>query len=473
MAKSLIEKVKRFIEENSLIQEHDRVLVGISGGADSVCLLIILERLRREKPFKLYAAHLNHKLRKEADEEEEFVKKLCSNYGIEIYSEAIDIKAIKEKTKKGSIEELARKERYGFFKRALDYFEANKLALAHHQDDQVETIIFNLIRGSHIHGLRGILPIRRFDSLKPDTTYQKRSAYVIRPLLCTDKNEIIDFLRGENIEWREDRTNYELITSRNIIRNIVIPTFNKISPDYKTKIIAVAQSIRELEEIIDSKASKIYKAVKFDRDKSKAEIELWRLKTENPLIATELIRRMIIAITGSCGRLSNRHLKSVLRVDTLRRKKIQLPYNLEARYNEPWLIIEKKTDQDKEKRENTPSYTLKLEVNEKDLPKETIEQLYRTKSRFEEFIDKDKIKGELTIRRANREDLFIPLGLSYPKNIYEFAKEARLSLDKGEPLWVVQDEEKIIWLVGYRIDDRVKITESTKKVLHIRAVRNT
>ena len=204
LKENVIDTIKRY----NLIKSGDSIVIGVSGGPDSICLLHILNELKQELNFKIYVAHINHLIRKEAEEETEYVQEFCKKLGIECFVKRIDVQKEAKDLKRGT-EETGRKVRYEFFDEILEKTKSNKIATAHNNNDKVETIIMNILRGSGTSGLKGIEPI-------------KKGKY-IRPLIEIEREEIENYCIENKLEPRIDKSNNENIYTRNIIRNIVIP----------------------------------------------------------------------------------------------------------------------------------------------------------------------------------------------------------------------------------------------------------
>ena len=201
------EKIKRTIATNNLIQNGDKIVLGVSGGPDSIAMLDILYSLKDELNFSIVVCHINHMIREEAEEDEKFVKNYCDKKGIEFYSKSIDVQKIANTNKIG-VEEAGRNARYDFFNEILEKTKSNKIAIAHNKNDKVETIIMNALRGTGISGLKGI--------------EAKRKQY-IRPLIDCERTEIEKYCEENNLNPRIDKTNFKNDYTRNKIRNIVIP----------------------------------------------------------------------------------------------------------------------------------------------------------------------------------------------------------------------------------------------------------
>ncbi len=234
------EQVLQTIKKYNLIENGDKIVIGVSGGPDSICLLNVLNNLKDKLNFKIYVAHINHMIRKEADEETQYVVDFCKNLGIECYVNKTDVLSISNETKHGT-EETGRKIRYDFFEEVLKKTNSNKIATAHNNNDKVETIIMNVLRGSGNNGLKGIEPIR-------DKKF-------IRPLIEIERDSIEKYCLENNLNPRIDKSNNENIYTRNKVRNIVIPYIqNEFNPN-------IIKTINRLSEVSTSENEYLQKIV--------------------------------------------------------------------------------------------------------------------------------------------------------------------------------------------------------------------
>lgn len=208
----LKEEVLKTIETYNLIEKNDKIVIGVSGGPDSICLLHVLYDLKEKLGIEIVVAHVNHMLRDVADLETEYVQSFCKKLGIECYVKKADILEISKTQKKGT-EEVGRQVRYDFFDEVAKKTNSNKIATAHNSNDRAETVILNVLRGSGLSGLKGIEPIR-------DNKY-------IRPLINTDRQDIENYCNDNKLEPKYDKTNNENIYTRNKVRNTVIPYIKK------------------------------------------------------------------------------------------------------------------------------------------------------------------------------------------------------------------------------------------------------
>ena len=237
----LKEEVLKTIKTYNLIEKNDKVVIGVSGGPDSICLLHLLYSIKKELGFEIVVAHINHQIRKVADSETEYVKDFCKNLGIECFVKKENITELAKKQKKGT-EEAGRQVRYDFFEEVAQKAEANKIATAHNANDRAETVILNILRGSGISGLKGIEAMR-------DNKY-------IRPLILTNREEIEKYCEENKLNPRIDESNLESIYSRNKVRNIVIPYIKK---EFNQNII---QTINRLSDVATDENEYLQKLTK-------------------------------------------------------------------------------------------------------------------------------------------------------------------------------------------------------------------
>ncbi len=273
----LKDDVCKTIRKYNLIQKGDRIVVGVSGGPDSICLLHILYNLKEELGIEIFVAHINHMIRKVADSETEYVKEFCNKLGIECFVKKEDIIQLSKKEKKGT-EETGREVRYNFFNEILEKTNSNKIATAHNSNDKAETVILNILRGSGISGLKGI--------------EAKREEKYIRPLIETDRTVIEEYCKENNLNPKYDESNKENIYNRNKVRNEIIPYIKK---EFNQNIIRTINRLSDVATEEDEYLKKITKETYEEiLEKSENEIIL-NLKKFN--ILELVIKRRIILYT--------------------------------------------------------------------------------------------------------------------------------------------------------------------------------
>jgi len=287
----ILDKVKETIGRYKLISRRDLVLVAVSGGADSVCLLYLLQALSRPLGFKLQVAHLDHMLRKDSARDAEFVRRLGFKLGIPVIIGKINVK---ELDKRGSLEEIARDARLGFLFKVAKDIQADKIALAHNLDDQAETVLMRILRGTGLYGLAGILPKRQLCGFT-----------VIRPLIRVQRREIEAYLRREKIKPRIDKTNLQDIYLRNKIRNRLVPLLKKeYNPRIKEALSNMAEGIAFDYDYLKRQALRLAKG-------GRNRVNIAKFLKLHPAMQRLILRLGISRLQGSTRRITFRHINEI------------------------------------------------------------------------------------------------------------------------------------------------------------------
>lgn len=295
----LIDKVKSTIDKYNLIEKHDRVLVALSGGADSVALLRVLYGMKEQYSLDIYVGHMNHQFRgKEADKDAAFCKKLAEDLGLDISYCEIDVPKIADE--KGiSPEEAGRQERYAFFMKIASKKNINKIATGHNRDDQAETVLMRAIRGSGMTGLGGISPLRKM-----------RGFTIIRPLIEVTRKEINEFIRGARLEFRHDSSNDEVIFTRNKIRHELIPYLEKdFNPNIKEVLANMAENLRLENDFLEKFAKRKFRSMSKKNTSGEIRINIKSLKRQPEAIKKRILRRALEELKGDLRRLTYQHWK--------------------------------------------------------------------------------------------------------------------------------------------------------------------
>lgn len=361
----LLKKVENYILDNKMTGHGDSVIIGLSGGADSVCLFLLLNKLKEKLGINIYAVHVNHGIRgKEAEDDEEFSRRLCEKYGVPYDSYTVNIPELAEKTGL-TLEEAGRNARYSIFERKLKELQAKtdnkesgektpsvKIAVAHHKNDQAETVIFNMVRGSGIKGMCGINPVsyRSFTDL--DGSENNREFLIIRPLLCITRNEIEEYLSYIDQEYCTDKTNSDNAYSRNLIRNEIIEKLELIQPKAVEHISYMAEDAHDAFEYIEESINRLFeKAVSKEyyedlfaqhgsSKKACIRIKSNEVKDEPAFIVKQLIIRVIMETVNTCKDITKTHISDIYSLFSKGKgKRIVLPYNIVAEKEKNAVVI--------------------------------------------------------------------------------------------------------------------------------------
>ena len=294
------EKVLKTIKKYELIKSGDNIVLGISGGPDSICMLYILNSLKKDLNFNIYVAHINHMLRENAKLDEEYVKNTCEKLNITVYIKHIKIKEIAEKEKRG-IEETGRKVRYKFFEEILRKTNSNKIATAHNLNDSIETIILNIIRGTGISGLAGIEPIRENK--------------FIRPLIECERKEIEEYCKLNKLEPRIDESNYENKYNRNKIRNICIPYLQKeLNSNVIKNISRLSEIANEEQKYIEKNVEKSFNKICIENTENKIILDIKMFVKEELVIKRRLILYTINKLIGATINIEKINIDDIIKL---------------------------------------------------------------------------------------------------------------------------------------------------------------
>lgn len=309
--KDLEKEVMHTITKHNLIENGDKIVLGVSGGPDSICMLNILNEIKKTQDktcqkapspmanFEIVVAHINHKIREEAGEDEAYVKDYCTKNEIEFYSKSIDVQKIANNNKIG-IEEAGRIARYEFFDEVLEKVNANKIAIAHNQNDKAETIIMNALRGSGISGLKGI--------------EIKRGKY-IRPLLECQREEIEAYCEEEKLNPRIDKTNFENEYTRNKIRNIVIPYIKEeFNPNIINTLDRLSELVMQEEKYIEKQVEMIYRTIKIEEKEKEIILDLKLFNEQEKVIKSRLVLYTIMRLFGTSKGIEKIHIEDIIKL---------------------------------------------------------------------------------------------------------------------------------------------------------------
>ena len=460
-----------------MLSKGDTLAVGVSGGADSVCLLFALHELQSLYDLRLLVVHVNHGIRPEAKGDSEYVKSLCEKWQLPFFLFEEDVVLLANQRGQ-STEEAGRELRYECFERvlkeqapeALQKGQA-KIAVAHNSNDRAETMLFNLFRGSGLTGLGSIKPVRD---------------QVIRPLLCLQRKEIEELLAKEGISHCEDSTNKEDIYSRNKIRNHVLPYVEQeISAGAIEHISAAASLVAESQDFIRQTVEELFdKYVVKEADGSLSVFGVDVIDM-HPFLRKELILRMFEYLVPYRKDLGAIHVEQVedLLVNAGNRE-VHLPYQMVAcrRYEVISLFRRTESEFESKKGERTAQtqYVIETEfpmtIEIEDLGRLEFQLFPYEKSQdipqnqCTKWFDYDKIKNYITVRnRLTGDYLTINKELS-KKSLQDYMVDEKIPREKRDKVWLLADADHIVWVIGYRISQEYKVNENTKQILQVQLI---
>ncbi|MGL4992894.1 MAG: tRNA lysidine(34) synthetase TilS [Bacteroidales bacterium] len=439
----MLNRITKYIDNNRLITSKSRaIIVGVSGGADSILLLELLHL----SGYNCIAAHCNFNLRdNESKRDESFVIDHCLNRSIQLEKISFDTYKF-AKENKLSIEMAARELRYNYFEELKNKYNAQAIAVAHHADDQAETLLLNLIRGSGLHGLGAMRP---------------KNGDIIRPILSFTRDEVEEYCKQLNLKFIIDSSNNETIYRRNFIRHEIIPKLNSINNAASNNIARTAQLIQEAEAIycerIEEIKSDIWQKI---GEEYLVDIEKLINYPSTTTVLYELFspygfsRLDCISIFEALNAISGKQfISKTHRIVKDRRSLILSQIRDEDNDVQIWI-------------ETHQAYIdSPIRINIENYKAEDNRELSREKTVA--LLDADKIQFPLLLRRWKQGDHFIPLGMEGKKKLSDFFKDSKFTLSQKEQTWVLCSNNKIIWIVGHRIDNRFKVTKESKSILKL------
>ncbi len=470
------------IREYNLFSENDRILIGVSGGPDSVALLSFIHNTNRTNPpySEIFIAHLNHSIRgRESDEDEQFVTALAEKYEVSLITEKRDIIEV-ARERKISLEEAARDERYKFFECVAGKVGANVIAVGHNADDNAETILHRIIRGTGITGVSGIRPKRKLTPIS--------RINLVRPLLFTWRKDIIAYLEEEKLSYRVDSTNVETDKLRNRIRMELIPHLEEnYNAKIKKSLVTLGEAALQNCDYLESKAKGLFEDVLMNREAKTEEsayadkivLDINKLKESPQILQQMIVKEAILWLNIPLKKLSYKNYKDILTIlnsgKTLVNNVVKEYLNVRIDGNELRLSKNKYSAEESSVLSETeikvPGETELVDMNcrvkteIREIKDGFLEEFKRNKTNYEEVVDFDKICMPLTVRARRQGDRFWPLGSQGVKKIKDFFIDNKVPVMERDTVPIVTMNGQPIWLVGFRIDDRIRVSEETTNLL--------
>lgn len=466
MTDQLWKSIDEYTKERQMLAQGDHILVAFSGGADSVCLMRYLLYKKEKMDLCLTAVHLNHMIRgPEADRDENFVREFCLEHGLQLVSESRNVKEY-AKSHRCSEEEAGRLLRYRLFEETARRLACNKIAIAHNRDDQAETLLFRMARGTGLHGMGGIRPV---------------SGAYIRPLLHTGKKEIFALLDTLGQPYVEDSSNRSTDYRRNYVRHRILPELREVNEQAAVHISELADKLSETWDYLDGKLGRLYK----EKIGLLPDGTLFFRKTSYEGLAPyeqgEMLRHMLFQAAGREKDIRAVHIDQLQELmEGPSGRRVSLPYGLTA-VREPEGLRLGKTLEVAADGEKEAGFSLDLpglpEMNGDPLvlaiPERDVTFSFRTlpnkepdffKNNCSRYFDYDNIKGRLCIRTRQPGDYFVMDGQGRHKSLRRFFIDEKIPADRRDRILLLAEGSHILWVVGYRISEAYKISDSTIRV---------
>lgn len=461
MYNSIEKKVYKFIKENGLIDFKEHVIVGISGGADSTCLLCVLSRLSKELNLRLTAIHINHMIRgDEALRDENHAIDFCNKLDIDIIVERIDvIKLAKEK--KISEEEAGRLARYNTFYRYQKELGADKIAVAHNKNDSVETVLMNIIRGSGLEGLKGI---------------DAKRGVIVRPILILTRDEIECYCRQEGLDYVIDSTNKETIYTRNKVRLKLLKDIDDMfGIDIVSKVDRMSQLVRDDNDFIERKVDEALAKCVVNKSEDNILLNVENLRVLHKSMQRRVLRRVLININKVIDRIEYKHIEDMLKLVHVNKTGLWLnlpkgirvykDYGILEVYKEKEreCVVEPEVDIDisgeSEYIRVNDEWILRVEVLD-------ITDKVESGDAYTRYFDYDILLGkDLRLRKRRNGDKFKPFNFSGTKKLGKYFIDKKISKQKRDSMYLLAKGNDIIWIIGDNVSDKFKITKKSKKIV--------
>jgi tRNA(Ile)-lysidine synthase len=461
----LKEKVLDNIKKYGLTEKGDKVVVGVSGGPDSVCLLHILHSLAGELNIKIAVSHINHMMRgEESDKDECHVRKLSEKLGVDFYSKSINIIEL-SKDLGISLEEAGREARYNEFQALAQRIGAAKVVVAHNKNDQAETILMRIVRGSGLEGLRGM---------------DFKRGPIIRPLLNVERREIEEYCLNNLLDFRTDSSNLENVYTRNKMRLELIPYIDRLFETNITEsIFKMSSVLKDDNDLIDNIVSDSFNQTVKKKDETGLFLDLELFKSSHPAVRRRIIRQAIEQIKGDLKDIERVHIEDSinLALNGKTGSEIHLPCNVRVSKSygtlKIFLNLKKIQYSAFDKVINIPGETM-LDVANKRImarieekPSNFIHLGGFSENGLIKYFDYEKLISGINIRTRREGDVFKPYNSNGTKKLKEYFIDNKISRELRDNIPLVAKGSEIIWIIGYKISDKFKVTENTKKVLRL------
>ena len=440
------------MRKHEMLLPGERVAAGISGGADSVCLLFVLAEWKKRYGSEVAAVHVNHGIRREAAEDARFVEELCKSLGIPFYLRETDVHVL-ARERKLSVEEAGRNFRYQAFREAAEDFGAKRIAVAHNLNDRGETMLFNLFRGTGLKGLAGIMPVR--DN-------------VIRPLLCVERREIEEYLKAKGQTFCTDTTNEDDEYTRNRIRHHILPYVEKEIVSGCVKHMGqTAEIAAEAEDYLEQQTGEAYAQCAEHTEKDGYVLDCAQVSALHPAISKRLLFKLLKELSPGAKDISSVHVAAVY--DLFLRsgnREIVLPFGIKARREYAKVRLETGSSVIPE-----PEHHLEFQVfSAEELPVNDKNSVIFPENQYTKWFDYDKIIRPLKLRTRSTGDYLMILGAdgaAHHKKLKDYMVNEKIPERERDRIPILAEDAHVLWVVGHRISEYYKITANTKRVLQV------
>ena len=467
------DRVKKTIERYRMLEKGDRVGIAVSGGPDSVALLKVLHELHHSGGFSLVVLHLNHCIRgEESDHDAAFVTSLGAQLGIPVEVKTVSIPQLKRRVK-GSIEEIARNERYAFFRNAADTHHLTKVALGHTLNDQVETVLINIMRGSGPEGLRGMLPVR--------------DGIFIRPLIESTREEVLSFLQKEGLTFTTDATNESDEYLRNRVRHFLIPELERTFDRHVTgNISRMAEIIRYEDEYMKKAAMDTLNTWGIITGAHEYRMNITLLRGIHVALVRRMVKALLEELSPGNNGIEYRHVQEV--IDLVESRSpcgvVSLPFSITAARDYDMIHISRGRTDDSTRRcssrtQSTRAFTYPVTIPGSVEISETGEEIRFSFVTPEEvhfecgvqaFMDYDALMPPLSVRNMREGDRIQPLGMKGYKKLKALFIDEKIPWRKRKIIPLVADSHSVVWIPGVRLSERVRITDATERVVKVEII---
>ena len=437
----MLKNLKKYIVAEELLDSDSRLVLAVSGGCDSMVMLDLFRLIEHD----FVVAHCNFKLRgAESEGDEVFLRDYCGEHGLELYVKTFETRefALQEGI---SIEMAAREIRYQWFYELMDSLKYDFLLTAHHQDDLVETMLINLSRGTGIRGLSGIHP---------------KKGRLVRPLLFASRKQILEYAQTNQVPFREDSSNKELVHQRNLVRHQIIPLLEQINPAFKSNAAKTAGVLKQTEQVYQAKIDE-EKANFISREGINLHLSIVYLQQSS------FAESVLFEVLHPFGFNADQVFEISQSLQAEAGKIFYSETHRLVKDREVFILTPRAEDQQQRFyiEKDCLSITVPFEMQFSKLEKDEQFQFSREKNIAD--LAFDKLDFPLMLKKWEQGEYFQPLGMTGFKKLSDFFIDEKFSIPEKENAWILYSGGKVVWIVGYRMDNRFKITSDTKRVLRI------